>query len=261
MEEHVSTTTTYTRMGKSFVQTASTSALAWTVLLDVSPSAHASSSCLSWAACRRGGSKYLGGAVNNSSALRPQREEKRALWRRDTWKSTAKTAERLKMTSPAGMSWLLCGEEDPSLYPVSSFTFFFFWFPLEPNIRRYMWNDRLSMKCHVVALLHFPLGLNLILFRVQLLGLTHCWQEESSVCSKPQLGPPAPSPVAPECPPGWPTATPSASWWKRLVSVKSTHAAKWHLTDWRYILHFYCPKLWLDLPKIHVDHFIISGVL
>lgn len=39
--------------------------------------------------------------------------------------------------------------------------FFFFWFPLDPNIRRYMWNDRLSMKCHVVALLHFPLGLNL----------------------------------------------------------------------------------------------------
>lgn len=124
MEEHASTTTGYTRMGKSFIQTANTSALAWTALLDASPSAHMSSCCPNWAARSRGGSRYPDGAVSNSSALRTQRQ--RALWWRNTGKSTAeKTAERLKTTLPTGTSWLLCGEENPSLYPVSSLTFFF----------------------------------------------------------------------------------------------------------------------------------------
>lgn len=92
----------------------------------------------------------------------------------------------------------------------------------------------------------FKLLWSLFLFHMQLSGVTQwaaCWSEESSVCPEPQLGPPAPSPVAPECPPGWPTATPSANGWKRLRSVKSAPAAKWCLTDWRYIPHFYCPNL------------------
>lgn len=141
MEEHASTTTGYTRMGKSFVQTANTSALAWTALLDASPSARMSSRCPNWAARSRGGSRYPDGAVSNSSALRTQRQ--RALWWGNTGKSTAeKTAGCLKTTLPTGTSWLLCGEENPSLYPVSSLTFFFL--------------SDMCMKCLVVPSLHFP---------------------------------------------------------------------------------------------------------
>lgn len=129
MAEHVSTTIRYTRMGKSFVQTANTSVLAWTALLDVSPSVHMSSRCPNWAVQSQAGSRYPDSAVNSSSALKTQRQT--ALrWRT---KSTGKT-ECLKMTLPTGRSWRPCGEENPSLYLVSSFTFS--WLHLEANTRK-----------------------------------------------------------------------------------------------------------------------------
>lgn len=78
MEEHASTTTRFTRTGKSSVQTANTSAPAWTVLLDASLSAHISSCCPNWAVPSPSGSRYRGGAVNKSSA--PRRRRQRAPW-------------------------------------------------------------------------------------------------------------------------------------------------------------------------------------
>lgn len=74
MAEHASTIIRYTRMGKSFVQTANTSVLAWTALLDVSPSVHMSSQCPNWAVQSQAGSRYLDSAVNSSSALKTQRQ-------------------------------------------------------------------------------------------------------------------------------------------------------------------------------------------
>ena len=78
MKEHMSTTTRFTRTGKYSGQTANTSALAWAVLLDVSPSANISSCCPKWAVPSPSGSRCRDGAVNNSSVLRRQRQ--RALW-------------------------------------------------------------------------------------------------------------------------------------------------------------------------------------
>ena len=77
-EEHASTATRSTRTGRSSVQTANTSARAWTVLWDVSRSAHISSRCPNWAVPSPRGSRYRDGAVSNSSA--PRRRRRRALW-------------------------------------------------------------------------------------------------------------------------------------------------------------------------------------
>lgn len=82
----------------------------------------------------------------------------------------------------------------------------------------------------------------------QLSGVTQwatCWPEESSVCLTPQIGLPAPNPAALECPLGWPTATHSANWWKRLESVKSDRATKWR----RYTPDVLCPAFRLDLQR------------
>lgn len=136
MEELVSTTTRFTRTGKSSVQTANTSALAWTALLDACPSARVSSRCPNWAVPSPGGSRCRDGAVNNSSA--PEKQRRRALWERSTGKSTAKREDPLKKTLPTGMSWLLCGEESQSLYLVSSYTQCPFQWHLQPDIRKYM---------------------------------------------------------------------------------------------------------------------------
>lgn len=78
MEEHASTATRSTRTGRSFVQTANTSALAWMVLWDVSPSARTSSCCPNWAVPSPRGSRCRDGAASNSSA--PRRQRLRALW-------------------------------------------------------------------------------------------------------------------------------------------------------------------------------------
>ena len=118
MKEHMSTTTRFTRTGKYSGQTANTSALAWAVLLDVSPSANISSCCPNWAVPSPSGSRCRDGAVNNSSVLRRQRQ--RALWWRNTEKSKTKT-DRLKTTLPTRTSWLLCGEENQIHYLVSIF--------------------------------------------------------------------------------------------------------------------------------------------
>lgn len=104
-EERASTATAFTRTGKSSVQTANTSALAWTVLLDVSPSARISSGCPNWAVPSPSGSRYGAGAVNNS-----QRQS--APPRRNTEKRRAET-NCLETTSPTGMSWPPRGGVNP----------------------------------------------------------------------------------------------------------------------------------------------------
>lgn len=119
MEERVSTTTRFTRMGKPSNQIASTSALAWTVLLGVCPCAHMNSHCPTWVVPSQGWSKCRGDAVNNSFAQK--KERRRVLWWRNTAKSTTKT-DHLNMTSPWRMSQPLFGEEKWNLYLVSFFT-------------------------------------------------------------------------------------------------------------------------------------------
>lgn len=108
MGEPASTTTRFTRTGRSSVQTANTSAPAWTVLLDASPCVHVSSRCPDWAVPNPDGSRYRDAAVNNLSA--PGKQSQKAQQGRSTGKRMAKT-EHLKTTSPTQMNWLLGGEE------------------------------------------------------------------------------------------------------------------------------------------------------
>lgn len=103
MGELVSTTTRFTRMGKPSDRTANTSALAWTVLLDVYLCAHMSSDCLNWAVPSPGWWRYRVCAVNYSPAQRRPRQ--RAMW----WK----IIDHPEMTSQTRMNW--SGEENRSL--------------------------------------------------------------------------------------------------------------------------------------------------